>query len=98
MCCLITILLLVGPRVGIFAWWLLRPTSFMLPFDTILWPILGTVFLPWTTVMYVLAMNLSFEFWVPIFSMTLIGLLADLSTYVGGAWGNRERFPRYVRR
>ena len=53
MCCLVTTLALLGPRAGIVVWWLLQPGRWSVTFDSFLWPLLGFVFLPWTTLMYV---------------------------------------------
>jgi hypothetical protein len=62
-------------------------------FGTFLWPILGIVFLPWTTFLYVLSTNLPLRGLVPVIIMVVIGVITDLGTYFGGAYGNRERFP-----
>ena len=51
--CLFFIILLFGPRLGILVWWLLDVARFNLAFDNFFWPLLGFLFLPWTTLMYV---------------------------------------------
>ena len=44
-----------GPgQGGIIVWYLLDPTKWNVAFNTVLWPILGFIFLPWTTLMWVL--------------------------------------------
>ncbi|HEV8194825.1 MAG TPA: hypothetical protein VGP82_25515 [Ktedonobacterales bacterium] len=54
-------------------------------------PLLGIVFLPFTTLMYVL-------WWTPIgltgwgWYFVIIGLLLDIGSYSGSAYGNRNRF------
>ena len=53
MCCLFTTLVLFGPRLGILVWWLIAPARWNAAFETFLWPFLGFLFLPWTTLMYV---------------------------------------------
>ena len=52
MCCLISALFLIGPRAAIVVWWLLEPARWAAAFDTVLWPIVGFLFLPWMTLMF----------------------------------------------
>lgn len=92
MCCIFTILVFLGPRAAILMWWLIEPLRFSLVFgDTFLLPILGFVFLPWTTLMWLalLPVNglIGFD-WV----WLALALLADVAAYGGGAYGNRGRF------
>jgi hypothetical protein len=59
MCCFFAILLVFGPRLADIVWWLLRPAYFQSIFRTWpvvwwLWPILGIIFLPWLTLMYLI--------------------------------------------
>jgi len=43
------------PRIGTFILWLARPTMFSQAFNgSWLWPLLGIIFLPFTTLMYVI--------------------------------------------
>ena len=95
MCCLFTTLVLFGPRLAILVWWLIAPARWNLAFDTFLWPLLGFLFLPWTTLMYVTVFTggiTGFDWiWLG------LGLLADIASYTGGAYGNRNRMPGYGR-
>jgi hypothetical protein len=93
MCCLFTSLVLFGPRLGILIWWLLDPVRWNLAFQSFLWPLLGFLFLPWTTLMYVIVgvNGLSWFDWV----WLAIALMVDLGSYGGGAYGNRDRIPGY---
>lgn len=93
MCCLFTTLVLFGPRLGILIWWLLDPIRWNLAFQSFIWPFLGFLFLPWTTIMYVsVGINgLSWFDWV----WLVIALMVDLGSYGGGAYGNRNRIPGY---
>jgi hypothetical protein len=52
MCCFATALLLFGPRLAILIWWIYTPVYISTLFQTWIWPILGWIFLPWTTLMY----------------------------------------------
>ncbi|MGD8585130.1 MAG: hypothetical protein PVH65_02690 [Chloroflexota bacterium] len=89
MCCLFTTLLFLGPRAGILIWWLLQPVRWQLTFDSFIWPLLGFLFMPWTTLMYA-AISLN---GLQGFDWLWIGLavVADLGMYAGGGYGNRER-------
>jgi len=53
MCCAVAILFAFGPRAGILVWWLIEPIRWGAAFETFLWPFLGFLVLPWTTLMYV---------------------------------------------
>ena len=91
MCCFFTVLVFLGPRVAGVIWWLARPAIWNSAFSSALWPILGLVFLPWTTLIYMLV----FPGGVTGFEWVWIGLgvLADVASYGGGAYGNREHIP-----
>ena len=54
MCCLALIAGFIGPRVALFVWWVFGD-KVDAAFSTWIWPLLGLVFLPWTTLAYVLA-------------------------------------------
>ena len=54
MCCVVAALFTLGPRAAILFWWLVQPVRWEQTFDTFLWPFVGFLILPWTTLMYVL--------------------------------------------
>jgi hypothetical protein len=54
MCCLVGILGILGPRFALAFWWIFG-NKVDLAFDSWIWPLLGLVFLPWTTLAYVIA-------------------------------------------
>ena len=93
MCCVFTMLLVLGPRFAGLIWWLARPVLWQTAFTTWIWPALGLVFLPWTTLMYMLV----FANGITGFEWVFMGLavLADIASYGGGAYGNRDRIPGY---
>jgi hypothetical protein len=95
MCCAVAILGILGPRFAIVFWWLTDPARWALVFNNQgLVPALGFVFLPWTTIMYVLAWGvggLSPLGWI----FVGLAVLLDLGTYGGGAFGNRGRARSY---
>jgi hypothetical protein len=87
MCLLLAIFVLLGPRALIFFWWLVEPQRWALTFETAFVPIIGFLFLPWTTIMYVIVFPGGIEgldwLWLG------IGLAVDLASYGSSAWGNR---------
>jgi len=92
MCCFFTSLVLLGPRLALVIWWFIRPIRFATAFGSLIWPIAGIIFLPWTTLTYAIL-------WKPIVGVVgldwiflAIALIADFASYGGGAYGNRDRF------
>ncbi len=90
MCCAFAALALLGPRALILIWALLEPARWSAAFDTFFWPLLGFVLLPWTTLAFVIVAPLGVDGldWV----WLGIGLVADLVSYGGGGYTNRDRF------
>ena len=93
MCCLFATLVFFGPRLGFLVWWLLQPVRINATFNTFIWPLLGLIFLPWTTLMYVIV----YPGGIIGFDWVWIGLavLADIVSYGGGAY-NRKQVPGYT--
>ena len=93
MCCFFTTLLLLGPRAAILIWWLIRPVYISGAFSSWIWGILGWLFLPWTTLMWIII----YPGGVTGFDWIWLGLavFADIGTYAGGGYGNRNRIPGY---
>jgi hypothetical protein len=94
MCCVFTILVLLGPRFAGAIWWLVQPARWNLVFQNWLWPLLGIIFLPWTTLMYVIVAPGGIN---GLWEWLFIGLavIADIASYTGGGYGNRRRIPGY---
>ena len=95
MCCFFTTLLFFGPRLAFLIYWLIWPVRVMSVLNTWIWPLLGLIFLPWTTLTYVIVATpgiglIGFDWlWMG------IALLADIGGYAGGA-RNRSRVPGYT--
>ena len=93
MCCLIAALLLIGPRAGILVWWLYDTARWTAAFTgSFIWPLLGFIFLPWTTLAYVLV----FPDGIVLFDWLILGLghILDLGSLFGG-YRNRQSVPYY---
>jgi hypothetical protein len=89
MCCLFTTLVMAGPRAAIVIWWLLQPARWNAAFDTFIWPMLGFLFFPFTTLMYVLMAPGGIDGFEPVW--LVIAVVLDVVSWTGGAYGNRGR-------
>ncbi|MFH1736291.1 MAG: hypothetical protein ABH838_00165 [Actinomycetota bacterium] len=80
-CCLFALVLAGAPRVATIFWWLVDPFRFAALFSNWVFPILGVLFIPWTTLAYVLVGRGPgvFGWFILIFAFVL-----DISTYGGG--------------
>jgi hypothetical protein len=93
MCCIFATLLLLGPRITGAIWWIARPALWNAAFSSWIWPLLGLIFVPWTTLMWILVSGGG----ITGFDWVWIGLsvVADIASYGGSAYGNRDRIPGY---
>jgi succinate dehydrogenase/fumarate reductase cytochrome b subunit len=91
MCCFIASLFMLGPRAAILIWWLIQPIRWNETFDTFLWPLVGFLVAPWTTLMYVAVfpggINGFDYIWLG------FGVVFDLFSWFGGGYTNRGRLP-----
>jgi len=88
----------LGPRIfGVF-WWIFQPVRWQTAFSNFtggnlwwVWPVLGIIFLPWTTIMYVIVAPGGIVSW----DWLWLGLMlfADIASYSGGV--GRKRIPGY---
>jgi hypothetical protein len=82
-CCLFASVLAGAPRLAFLLWWLFQPVRINATFSSFIWPLLGVILLPWTTLMYVLV----FPGGIVGFDWVWLGLAfaIDIGTYGGGA-------------
>lgn len=87
-CCLFALMLAGFPRIAVIFWWMLNPFRFVSLFDSWLFPFLGILFLPWTTLAYLLIGKNPglFEWFILGFAFVL-----DISTYGGGGAAGKRR-------
>ena len=80
MCCFLLLFTALGPRFVILAMWLFGDRVDA-AFSTWLWPLLGLLVAPWTTMMYLLAWSrpdgVSGADWI----LVAIGVAIDLAVY-----------------
>jgi hypothetical protein len=87
MCCLILSVGFIGPRFALALWWIFGDKVDR-AFDTWVWPLLGLIFAPWTTLAYVLM-------WSPggvrgwEWLVVALGILADIATYTSRSASQR---------
>jgi hypothetical protein len=93
MCCLVSTLVLFGPRLAILVWGLLQPARWEAAFSTFVWPLIGFLVLPYTTLMYVAVAPLGVSgfdwFWLA------LGVVIDIASWSGSAYGNRDKIRGY---
>jgi hypothetical protein len=93
MCCAIAFLFALGPRAAILVWWLFDQLRWAAAFDTFIWPFLGFLLAPWTTLMYVAV----FPAGITGFDYLFLGLgvVFDVFSWFGGGYTNRDRMRSY---
>jgi len=103
MCCLVTAVLLFGPRIALAAWWLIDSARFNLGFSAQVWPVhlavpfwvwplIGAIFVPFTTLAYLVVfpggvVGLDW-LWLG------LGLLVDFGS-LGGGYRHRDRIRHH---
>ena len=92
--CLFLILLAFSPRLAAAFWWIFRPERWDNAFGSWIWPMLGILFLPWTTIMWVTVApfgNVYGTDWL----WLAMGFFFDLISYAGNAYRGR-RYAGYT--
>jgi hypothetical protein len=92
--CLFALFAVFAPRVLDIILWIARPTLFLAPFNGGWFlPLLGIIFLPFTTLMYALlwtpGIGLNGGDWI----WLILAVFCDLSHYAGNAYSNRNQIP-----
>jgi hypothetical protein len=92
--CLFLLVMMASPRLGIVLLWAF--TNYVnLAFNSWVWPALGLVFLPWTTLMYtfVAAAAGGITFWGWLF--VALGLMSDIASHAQ-EYNSRNQARAYV--
>jgi hypothetical protein len=89
-CCLALTAGVLGPRIALLAWWIFGD-KVDAAFDSWIWPLLGLLFLPWTTLFYVIAWSpiVGVDGWEWLF--VAFGVVLDIATYSARAAQSRYR-------
>jgi hypothetical protein len=85
--------MMLSPRLGIIFLWAF--TNYVQrSFDTWIWPLLGLIFLPWTTLLYILvaAPSGGVSFWGWLF--VGLGLITDLASHAN-SYASRNQARGY---
>ncbi|MBP6786525.1 MAG: hypothetical protein KA170_02970 [Candidatus Promineofilum sp.] len=89
MCCVLSLLIFIGPRIAGIAWYLTDSARWNAAFSNILWPIAGLIFLPWTTMAWVFMSSngVSGLDWI----VVALAFLLDVGAFGGGGYSRRHR-------
>jgi hypothetical protein len=91
--CIFVLIAALSPRLAVLLMWIFTPWVDR-AFAPIIWPILGIIFLPLTTLLYVILWNTGgrgVTGWEWIF--VILALFGDFASYGAGAYGRRR--PAY---
>jgi len=91
--CLFAILAGMFPRVAFAVFWIARPAVVDAAFGTFIWPLLGLIFIPFTTLMYVILWNPATGITGADWLWIGIAFVLDLGHYTYSAYGNRDKVP-----
>ena len=89
MCCFLSTLWLLGPRFAFLIYWLIPYGRLKIAAafgGSWFWPLLGFIFLPWTTLMFTLVYPIIGLDWL----WLGLAVLADISAYAAGAARRRD--------
>jgi hypothetical protein len=92
MCCLVSALLFIGPRLAFIFYWFLPTTAFRAraAFENAWLPLLGWFLLPWTVLTWAIFFPVHGFEW----ALLAVAFLADLGAYGGGAYSRRRQRRR----
>ena len=100
-CCILALLLLLGPRFVLAMVWIFNNAYLSRAFTNFFVPCLGFLFLPWMTLAFAFAFN-TFPgaqlFGLDTTGMIIValGLVLDILSYPGSGYGNRNQIRRYT--
>ncbi len=81
--CLLTLLAIFFPRLIIVLLFLF--TDYLGVYETVIWPLLGFVFFPFTTLAYALAINAAGEVQGIYLVILVVAVLMDIGSWGGGS-------------
>jgi hypothetical protein len=81
--CLVALLAMFAPRLAIFLVWLLSDYLGR-AYHTVIWPVLGFLFMPYTTLAYAWAVNANGSVRGVYLAVVVLAVLVDLGVVEGG--------------
>jgi hypothetical protein len=92
--CLFALFAGFAPRLAALFMWLARPVMFNAAFGgSWFWPVLGIIFLPFTTLMYVILWNSGIGMSTADWLWLGLAVACDLMHYSSTAYQNKEKIP-----
>ncbi|MFG1818241.1 hypothetical protein ACGFIF_31065 [Kribbella sp. NPDC049174] len=91
--CLFALFAGIFPRFALFIVWVARPKLVEAAFDSWIWPLLGLIFLPFATLMYVILWRTGGLSGLDWFWIVLAGVL-DIAHWAA-SWTQRRQAPGY---
>jgi hypothetical protein len=88
--CILLLIAALSPRLAVVLMWIFTPWVDR-AFGPIIWPILGVLFLPITTLVYVILWNTNgrgVNGWE--WLLVILGVLGDLGSYARSGYGRRR--------
>jgi hypothetical protein len=89
--CLLVLLVVAFPRIAIALLWFFT-NFFSGIFDTLLWPLLGFIFLPLTLLAYTYMVRIHHVMDSTFLVVMLLAVVIDLGLLGGGEWHRRSRY------
>jgi hypothetical protein len=90
-CCLFALASWLSPRLGIVLSWLFWNERTSAAFSTFIVPLLGFIFLPWTTLMFIIAYAPPFGVSGLGWFLVILAFLVDIGSYTSGQRAQSRR-------
>jgi hypothetical protein len=89
--CFVVLLSLISARLAVLFLWIFTNLVTRAFHHTFIFPLLGLIFLPWTTLMYVLVWTPAHGVYGAGWFFLTLGFLIDLGGYISSGYRNRAR-------
>lgn len=84
------------PRLALLFTWIFTPFVTRAFQGAFIWPLLGIIFLPFTTLFYVFSYTPGIGLTGWEWAWIILGFLLDISSYASSGYSNRNRIPGYT--
>ena len=91
--CFFALLAVLSPRFALLVLWIFTNEVTKAFHGSFIWPFLGLIFLPFTTLIYCLvyAVGIGVTGWGWLW--VILGFILDIAAYGGSGYSNRDRIP-----